>query len=194
MKVHGKALRVSAAAAVALLSLAACGDDDDDETGSGSGTEVTEDTEAEVGETIEVTGIDYGYEGLDGTIEAGSKLSFTNGSDKEAHELVAFLIPEGEERSMEELLALPEEELGAVFGGEPEPVTVILAAPGETDQPGAVVGDGSVTEPGRYGVACFLPVGGDPAVVLDPNAEGPPDTGDAPPHFTQGMFAEFTVE
>jgi hypothetical protein len=191
---YGRTIRVGAAAAVALLSLAACGDDDDDETGSGSGSEVTDDTEAEAGATIEVTGIDYGYEGLDGTIEAGSKLSFTNGSDKEAHELVAFLIPEGEERSMEELLALPEEELGAIFGGEPEPVTVILAAPGATDEPGAVVGDGTITEPGRYGVACFLPVGGDPAVVLDPNAEGPPDTGDAPPHFTQGMFAEFTVE
>lgn len=192
MQVHGRALRVGAAATIALLSLAACGDDDDDETGSGSGTEVTEDTEA--GATVEVTGIDYGYEGLPDTIEAGSKLSFTNSSDKEAHELVAFLIPEGEERSMEELLALPEEELGAVFGGEPEPATVILAAPGQTDQPGAVVGDGTITESGRYGVACFLPVGGDPAVVLDPNAEGPPDTGDAPPHFVQGMFAEFTVE
>ena len=193
MKVHGKALRVSAAAAVALLSLAACGDDDDDETGSGSGTEVTEDTEAEAGETIEVTAIDYGYEGLPDTIEAGSKLSLTNSSDKEAHELVAILIPEDEERSVEELIALPEEEIDAVFGSA-EPATVILAAPGQTDQPGPVVGDGTITEPGRYAVVCFLPVGGDPAVVLDPNAEGPPDTGDAPPHASQGMYTEFTVE
>jgi hypothetical protein len=192
MKVHGKALRVSVAAVVALLSLAACGDDDDDDTGSasGSGTEVTE---AEAGATIEVTAVDYGFEGLPDTIEAGSKLSLTNSSDKEAHELVAILIPEGEERPVEELISLPEEEIDAIFGSA-EPATVILAAPGQTDQPGAVVGDGTITEPGRYAVVCFLPVGGDPAVVLDPNAEGPPDTGDAPPHAAQGMFAELTVE
>ena len=192
MKVHGKAVRVGAAATIAVLSLAACGDDDD-ETGSGSGTEVTDDTEAEAGATIEVTAIDYGYEDLPDTIEAGSKLSLTNSSDKEAHELVAILIPEGEERSVEELVALPEDEIDAVFGSA-EPATVILAAPGQTDQPGAVVGDGTITEPGRYAVVCFLPVGGDPAVVLDPNAEGPPDTGDAPPHASQGMFGELTVE
>jgi hypothetical protein len=32
--------------------------------------------------------------------------------------------------------------------------------------------------PGRYGVACFVPVGGKE---------------DGPPHFTRGMLAEFTV-
>ena len=140
---------------------------------------------------ITVTGIDYGYEGLPADIEAGTKLAFVNASAVEAHELVAILIPEAETRTLSELIQLPEEELFAVFGGEPEPATVLLAPPSSSEQIEAV-GDGTLTEPGRYAVLCFLPVGGDPAVVLDPNAEGPPESDD-PPHASQGMFAEVNV-
>jgi hypothetical protein len=45
-------------------------------------------------------------------------------------------------------------------------------------------------EPGRYVIACFLPVGATPE-----NMEAL-ESGElqGPPHFTQGMLEEFTVE
>lgn len=171
------------------LGVAACGDDSDDEA---TDTEETTTTEAEAAsEPITVTAVDYAYEGLPSEVEAGTQLKLVNQSAGEVHELVAILIPEAETRPVSELVALPEEELGAVFGGEPEPATVLLAAPSSTEQIPAV-GDGTLTEPGRYAVVCFIPVGADPAVVLDPNASGPPESDD-PPHVSRGMFAELTV-
>jgi plastocyanin len=192
-----------AAAFLLALGLSACGDDDSDAaadtpppTTAAADEEpaTTEDPTEEAaadGETIAVTAVDYSFEGLPETIEAGSRLTLTN-EGQEPHELVAMRIPDDEARSVEELLALPEEELFAVFGGEPEPATVLLAAPGETDMPGAVVGDGTLTEPGRYAILCFIPVGSD-ASVLDPDAEGPPAS-DSPPHAAHGMWAELTVQ
>ena len=195
-------------AATVIFGVAACGGDDDDAAETGDAPEEeTSTTEAEAeddgstttaaeddpaGEVIEVTAVDYAFEGLPETIAAGTQISFTNSSEGEAHEFVAIRIPDEETRSVEELVALPPEESDAIFAGV-EPATVILAAPGQTDVPGPVVGDGTINEPGRYAVVCFLPVGGDPAVVLDPNAEGPPQS-DAPPHASQGMVAEVTVE
>ena len=187
-----------AAALFLAAGLAACSDDDDDSTAD-AGTATTEapaDSAMPVdadpaAETIAVTAVDYAFQGLPDVIGAGSKISLTN-EGQEPHELVAMRIPDDETRSVEELLALPEDQLFAVFGGEPEPATVILAAPGETDMPGAVVGDGTLTEPGRYAILCFIPVGSDPS-VLDPNAEGPPES-ENPPHAAHGMWAEVTVQ
>ena len=195
------------AMAVAMaVGLAACGDDDDaaetgdapeETTTSAAEEESTTTSEAESGdaegETVEVTAVDYAFEGLPDTVAAGTRISLVNDSENgEVHEFVAIRIPDEETRPVSELVALPPEEIDALFGST-EPATVILAAPGETDVPGPVVGDGTLSEPGRYAVVCFIPVGADPAVVLDPNAEGPPES-DAPPHAAQGMFAEVTVE
>ena len=205
---HHLLRRAGTGALVATLALGvvACGDDDDAaESGDTADTaEETTTTAAEAeepseeegaeeeGETVEVTAVDYAFEGLPSTLAAGTQLSLANASEAEAHELVAIRIPDEETRPVGELVALSDEEIQQVFGTT-APATVILAAPGETDVPGPVVGDGSLSEPGRYAVVCFLPVGGDPAVVLDPNAEGPPES-DAPPHAAEGMFAEVTVE
>lgn len=210
MAVHGfRRAGISALLTALVLTGAACGDDDEEPAETGDAPEETTTTTeapeddttttteagAPAGETVEVTAVDYAFEDLPDTVEAGTTFSLTNASAAEAHELVAFLLPETETRSAEELLNLPEEELGAVFGGEPEPATVILAGPGQTDTPGPVVGDGSLAEPGRYVVACFIPVGADPEAYFsaDPS-EGPPQVEGGPPHFTQGMFAELTVE
>jgi hypothetical protein len=194
---------LGALAASLAFGIVACGDDDD-AAETGDAPETTSTTAADEatttttgddagGETLEVTAVDYAYEGLPDTIAAGTHISLVNATENnEAHELVAIRIPDDETRSVEELVALPAEESDAIFANV-EPATVILTAPGETDVPGPVVGDGTINEPGRYAVVCFLPVGGDPAVVLDPNAEGPPES-DAPPHVSQGMFAEVTVE
>jgi hypothetical protein len=111
---------------------------------------------------------------------------------KRTHEFVAIRIADDETRPVSELVGLPEEEIEQVFG-QTEPATVILASPGATDEPGAVVGDGTISEPGRYAVVCFIPVGMDPELILDPTLEGPPE-GAGPPHDAQGMYAELQVD
>ena len=130
---------------------------------------------------------------MPGTVEPGTSFTFTNGSDAEVHELILFHIPEGEDRSIEELLALPEEEANEIVG---QPVGVAVALPGEDGE--VVEGELTVEEPGRYVMLCFIPVGADPDVVATAMAggpsDGPPDLGDGPPHAVEGMVAEFTVE
>jgi hypothetical protein len=195
--------RIALLAAACLLAVGAtaCGDDDETATGAADTTTTTVGAPAEpaepatdASEVVEVVAVDYGFEGLPDTVEAGTRLSLVN-EGAEPHELVAMRIPDEEERSVEELLALPQEELFAALGGEgePEPATVILSAPGATDTPGAVVGDGALVEPGRYAVVCFLPVGSDPGMFDGPPPDGPPE-GAGAPHAMHGMWAELTVE
>lgn len=185
-------------AAVGMLALAGCGDDDDvasdddapEETSSttaGTGG----DDESDEAEPILVTGVDYAYENLPATAEVGTELTFTNGSDAEVHEMVVLKIADGEERSLSELLQLPEAESEAIaqFRG------VTVAFPGEP----AGFTDGSLTlaEPGRYAVVCFIPTGADPQdyrdAIADPDQQGPPEVDGGPPHFVQGMVAEIEV-
>lgn len=177
-------------AALALaITVVACGDDDDTATAPATTTEATT---VDV-PTVEVTAVDYGYEGLPATIEAGTRLSLVNSSPNEIHELVAFRIADDDTRSIEELVALPPEEMLGLVG--PEPSMVLLTSPGG-DQI-AAVGDGTVSEPGRYGVICVIPTGADPGEYLEASAAsegGPPEVDGGPPHITEGMFAEFVVE
>ena len=59
------------------------------------------------------------------------------------------------------------------------------------------VGDGTLTEKGRYAVICGIPVGADPAAYLAAvqNARGgPPEVAGGPPHLTRGMYGEITVK
>lgn len=190
-------IRFVASLAIVAFLFAGCGDDDDDATSPDDAD--TEDTAPEEGEaegddeTIEVTMIDYGYEGLPDTIDAGTTLTVRNDSETEMHELVAVLLPEDEERSVEELLALPEEELMALFDGEP--AAVLLATPG-SDETIPAVGTGTLDDPGRYVIACFIPQGADPQAFMDAagESEGPPDVEGGPPHFILGMQAELRVQ
>lgn len=211
-------IRTAVAALLASsLLLAACGDDDDDATSTDTTEEATDETteatEAETTETTEaspiddasdggvedgvltVTMVDFAYEGLPESVPAGTRLAVENDSEAELHELLAFKLPDDETRSIEELIALPEEEGNAVLG-EAGPVAVLLAPPGG-EQIDAV-GDGTLTEPGRYAIFCAIPTGVDPEEYLNapPTEEGPPEVpgADGAPHFTHGMFADLIVE
>ena len=82
--------------------------------------------------------------------------------------MVMFRKADGETRSFEELFALPEEEAG-------DAVTFTAATFSPIGETTYAVAD---LEPGQYAAVCFIPVGG---------AE------DGPPHFTEGMLAEFEV-
>ncbi|MCO8127240.1 hypothetical protein NHL50_08470 [Acidimicrobiia bacterium EGI L10123] len=183
--------RTAAAAAVFGLLLAGCSDDDDSEAVEPS-TDLEEvEPAATETEVIEVTAVDYGFEGLPATVPAGTRLSLANESPVELHELVAFRLPDDETRAVGELVTLPEAELLPTLG---EPATVLLAPPGGEQIP--AVGDGTLAEPGRYAIVCVIPTGADPAAYLDAAAEsddGPPDVPGGPPHIANGMFAELVV-
>lgn len=126
--------------------------------------------------SVGVTAIDYAYEAdLEG-LEAGQVAFDFSNEGTELHEMALIRINDDTTESIEELLALPEEEAEAkiTFMG------VSFATPG----------DGSTMyadlDEGRYVMICFIPTG----TTSFEDAE----TADGPPHFTQGMVTEFTVE
>lgn len=191
---------------IACLLLAACGSDSDDAANSESdastptATEASADTAAPDGtaadaETVEIVAADFEFDNVPASIAPGTKLSLTNSSTVELHEMVVFRLPDTETRSIEELVALPESEQEAIFGGGP-PAIVQLAMPG-SDEPIPAVGDGTLTEPGRYAMVCFIPQGVDPQEFMaaaEASGDGPPDVAGGPPHVALGMYTEFTVE
>lgn len=118
---------------------------------------------------VSVTGKDYAFEAPD-TVKAGNvSFAFTNASEGEDHEMAVLQKADGVDLSWEELLALPEEEAMS----KTKFITAAYSPPGEGGSTLATL------EAGDYVMVCFIPVGG---------AE------DGPPHFTQGMIHEFTVE
>ena len=120
---------------------------------------------------LDVEGVDYGFEGLPSEVAAGRvAIRFTNATTHdEPHELVLFRVQDGVTESVDELLALPEEEAAAKMA----PVGVVFA-----DTPGAEAATMLDLEPGRYVAVCFIPIGGGE---------------DGAPHFTGGMVAEVEV-
>ncbi len=168
-------------AAAALATLAACGSDDAASPNAGGDVASGD---------IAVRAIDYAYLDVPDRIRAGSTLTLANESSVEAHEIVAIRLDDDEARSAAELVQLPPDQFGALMPGVR---TVVLAAP---DAEGiAVVGDGSLTEPGRYLLVCVIPTGADPDEYLEQAAtsDGPPDVAGGPPHIAEGMFGELTV-
>ncbi|MEW6154012.1 MAG: hypothetical protein AB1673_08510 [Actinomycetota bacterium] len=153
--------------------VAACGDD-------GPGTHT-------------VTAADYRFENLPATVESGATLELVNSSSVELHELVAVRLPDSEQRSVDDLIRLPEAEIEALFTGPP--AMVLLRAPGG-DQI-AAVGDGKLTERGRYLILCAIPIGADPDAYIQAaqaSGDGPPDVPGGAPHFTQGMYGQIIVQ
>jgi hypothetical protein len=136
---------------------------------------------------------DFAFGGLPESVPAGTKLAVENISHAELHEIVAFRINDGETRTAEQLLALEEAELFQAV--EPVPATVLLAPPGAPQI--QALGDGTLSEPGRYLLFCGIPTGADPEEYLAAAAaagDGPPDVAGGPPHFVHGMFADLIVE
>lgn len=142
-------------------------------------------------ETVEVTLLDYAYAGLPTEVSAGTAFTLVNESETELHEFVAVRLADDDTRTAQDIVALPPEELGALFA---EVSTVLISPPGSSEAIPAV-GDGTLTEPGRYVIVCAIPTGADPDEYLAAAAtsEGPPEVEGGPPHFVQGMFAEIIV-
>lgn len=175
IRTRRRLVRVAAVGALAV-AFAACGGDD-----AADGPRV-----------IEVNAVDFAFENLPDSVPAGTRFTLTNSAPSELHEIVAFRIPDDEERPVSELIMLPPEELGPMFAGEP--ATVLLTPPGGEQI--AAVGDGTLTEPGRYVVLCAIPTGVAPEAYLEAAAAsegGPPQIDGGPPHFVHGMWAELEV-
>ncbi|HSP02135.1 MAG TPA: hypothetical protein VLR27_01450 [Acidimicrobiales bacterium] len=126
-------------------------------------------------EVIAVTAIDYGYEGIDAELSVGVYgVDFSNEGD-EFHEMIVLRKGDDTTESFEDILALDEEAAMALV----QEIGATFAPPG-----GESGGLFDMSEPGEYAAICFIPVGSTP----DAEAES-----EGPPHFTQGMIAEFTV-
>jgi hypothetical protein len=200
---------IMALAAVVAIVLTACGDDDDDSasdattatTAAASATTAAGSTDTTAatanGQTVTVKAIDYEFQGLPATVAPGTKFTLENDAPSTLHEMVALKLPAGETRSVDEILALPQEEQDKIIPEDQPPAFVLLAQPNKGEVIPAV-GDGTVTEPGRYLVICGIPIGVTPEQYLaaaNSGGDGPPDIpGAGPPHFTKGMIGEFTVK
>lgn len=151
---------------------------DPESEGSDETLELYGDTLAWVGdncdvETLDVTAVDYGFEGVADELPTGYHVVTFSNEGQEQHEVFALRFNDGTTESLEEIVELPEEEVFSKIS----PVNATFAPPGGSDTV-----SWNLAEPGRYAIVCFIPVGS------VGNAEG-----DGPPHFTQGMFREFTV-
>lgn len=117
---------------------------------------------------VDVTGVDYGFEGLPSEVPAGlMALRFTNGtSSAEPHELIILQRPPGDETPLDEIAEMSPDEAMKDFSM----VGVVFA---ET----ADAASASFVElpTGRYIAICTIPVGG-------------AESGD--PHAAHGMIAE----
>lgn len=128
---------------------------------------------------LSVTGIEYEFQGVPETLTAGTlALDFTN-EGSEVHEMVVFRIGDGVTESVGELLDLPDEEVGQKI----QFVGAAFAEPGSSD-----VGFVELSA-GNYAIVCTVPVGATTTEALESG-----ELGESPPHFSQGMVAEFNVE
>lgn len=118
--------------------------------------------------------IEYAFQGIPATLEAGVTSFELRNDGKELHELTVLKKKDGVTETFDEIIKLDREEgLKKV-----EPVASAFAAQGENDYAVAEL------EAGEYAVVCFIPVG--------TTGQGPPPE-NAPPHASQGMKSEFTV-
>jgi hypothetical protein len=131
--------------------------------------------------TATITAVDYEFEELPETLDAGPTLFEMVNEGAEAHEMAIVRINDDVTDPIEDIAALPEEEAMSkitMAGG-------LFAMPGDTGYATATL------EPGRYGVLCFLPEGSTPEHMEHMEASGEMPEGQ--PHFMLGMSGEFEV-
>lgn len=124
---------------------------------------------------VEVTAVEYAFQGIPATIEKGvGSFEFRN-NGKELHGMVVLKKKDGVTETFDQILAPGED-------GSQKKVDQVasgFASQGETDF------DVAELAAGDYLVVCFIPVG--------TTSQDAPPPENAPPHFTKGMKAEFTV-
>jgi hypothetical protein len=146
---------------------------------------------------IDVTASEYQFEGVPAEVPAGPAIISLENAGEQVHEFALMRINDDVTLSLEELLALPEE----------ESETMVTSAAFAFTFPGTVGYATADLTPGRYVALCFLPEGATPEVLMQLEELGldgpdatlpagdtlPPELQVGPPHFTKGMVHEFTV-
>ena len=202
---RGKRRLVAVAAAVVLLA-AGCGDDDDDvdsaadETtttaAEGSETEAseaeaseTEGSEGGAGEALEVTAVDYEFQGAPDEVQAGLvELTFTN-DGAVAHE---FAVAELGDTDIEAFVT----EFSPALEGGPFPEYVQNVAVPATVEAGGSVETSFLLAEGEYALFCTLdgkaPEAGETTTTAAPDGP-PPEEESGPAHHTIGMIQPLSV-
>jgi hypothetical protein len=128
-------------------------------------------------QTVDVTGTEYEFIGLPKTVKPGPIAVKFSDVGAELHELAAFRLKTKD--SLKKVLGLSDKEqqkkVENVGGG--------FIVPGDTNY---MVID--LRKPGRYGVACFLPVGSTSAQEAESKSHEHGGT----PHWKKGMYAAIT--
>jgi len=118
-------------AAILTAAPGACSDDSPSRGATRGGSTSTPRAEASQdgahGEHVEVTAVDFAFEGLPSNVRPGTRLTLHNEAERELHELVAFRLPDDEKRTVKELIQLPASEMASLLA---KPTTVLLAQPG----------------------------------------------------------------
>jgi plastocyanin len=183
---------VACGIAIGLLitvSLAACSSTGAPESSEAAAPPVTSpgtstEPQAPGDSPIEVTGVEYAYQGVPETAPAGTEVSFFNAGE-EVHQIIAVRRNDGVTTSLDELLAMSEAESNKLV----TVLDVAVAEPGET-APNTIALD----QPGSYIFICFIPVGTTALPSLAPGATPNESTlPEGKPHFLEGMVAEFSV-
>ena len=182
------------AAITCSVAFSGCGSDDDTSRSESPAPTSSDPVHHDDPTVVTIEGVDYAFNDVPSSVTAGTRLAFRNAAPAELHELVAFRLSDGDDIALGDLAQLPAEELGPRLGA---PVTVLLQPPG-TDQQIVAVGDGTLEEPGRYVLMCFIPTGADPqeylAAAAASDGEAPTGVAGGPPHFVNGMYAELQVD
>ena len=124
------------------------------------------------GAKLDVTAIDYEYQGIPATLPAGvTKIKLTNAAPKEGHMMViAKLTAAGEAMELDKVLALPDKKAGKYI--DYENAAFMQAEPGASGYAPINL------TPGKYAYMCFFPEGGKK---------------NGKPHFMLGMEGTVTV-
>jgi hypothetical protein len=127
---------------------------------------------------VDVTGIEYEFQGLPKTLPAGKvAIRFTD-NGAEFHELAVFRV-KGKD-SVKKIVGLSEKEQAKKV----EQVGATFAAQGQASY--TIV---DLSKPGRYGVVCNLPVGSTSEQAIEEAEKDHPKS-----HAQEGMYATITVE
>lgn len=182
-----RALALAAAAPLLVAGAVSCADDDASDA-QAANTEAADAPEPDQPAVLEITMEDFHFGSLPEEIAAGTRLDVSNASESELHEVVAIRLPDDEERSLVEMGP----ELIDVLHGTPPSAVILVPPGGEMIVP---IGDGTLSEPGRYALVCLIPTGADPELYLElaRTSDGPPEFPGGPPHIEHGMFAEIVV-
>ena len=125
-------------------------------------------------DSIEVTAAEYKFTGIPSEIDKGIVGATFKNAGGELHEIIVLRKKDGVTESFEDILAKGEDEAEKF-------VDVSFGAFGDPGSEHTAVFN--MKKAGTYAAICFVSVGSTPD---NPEADGPP-------HFTQGMITEFSV-